>query len=135
MAQLEEGPRFTPRPRATEVSVAFEAGAALITLAGEIDLAVKDCLDFVADQAIDRDLPVRVDVSRVTFMDSTGLSLLIRLAATERKSGRTLRVEGADRRVRDLLDVAGVSQVLDLTALERSGAKAQNETGAAALKP
>lgn len=123
MAQLEQRPETTASPEPTEVSITFEAGEALVTLAGEIDLAVQECLEFVAEEALIRDLPVRLDVSRVTFMDSTGLSLIIRLAANERKSGRNLRVGGADRRVLDLLAVAGVSQVLDPTALERSRAE------------
>lgn len=115
MAQLKNKPETTAGPEATEVSITFEAGSARITLTGEIDLAVQECLEFVAEEALLRDLPVRLDVSRVTFMDSTGLGLIIRLAARERSSGRTLRIEGADRRVRDLLDVAGLTQVLDLT--------------------
>ena len=61
-----------------------------------------------------RKLPVRVDATRVTFMDSTGLGLIIRLAGHERTCGRRVRVGGADRGVLDLLHVAGLSQVLDL---------------------
>jgi anti-anti-sigma factor len=55
-----------------------------------------------------------VTLFHLTFLDSTGLGLIARLAASEHRSGRRLRVDGASRLTRDLLEVAGLCQVLDL---------------------
>jgi anti-sigma B factor antagonist len=107
-------PQDLASPERGDVSVFFDTDETLVRLAGEVDLAMAEGLDFVAGQAIERGSPVRVDVSALTFLDSTGLILIARLVTAERQAGRTVRVEGANRRVHDLLDVAGLSPVLDL---------------------
>jgi anti-sigma B factor antagonist len=97
-----------------DVCVFFRSDETLIRLAGEVDLALAEALAFVAEEATERASPIRVDVSQVRFIDSTGLSLIGRVAAVELRAGRRVRVEGADRRLRDLLRISGLSPVLDL---------------------
>jgi anti-sigma B factor antagonist len=113
-----------------EVALFFDRHQTLIELAGEVDLAMAQALDFVAEQATSRPGIVLVDVSRVTFMDSTGLTLLLRVAAFEARCGRRLRVLGAQRRTRDLLQVAGLSNVVDVSPVEAIEADGQRSSGA-----
>jgi anti-sigma B factor antagonist len=106
-------PQDLASPERADVSVFFDRDETVVRLVGQVDLALAEGLDFAAGQAIERGSPVRVDVSGVTFLDSTGLSLIARLAAFEREGGRRLRVEGFSRLMRELFEVAGLSAVLD----------------------
>ena len=97
-----------------DVCVFFSRDETVVRLAGQVDLALAEGLDFAAGQAIEQGSPVRVDLSALTFLDSTALGMIARLVTAERERGRPLRVDGATRVVRDLFDVAGLSPVLDL---------------------
>jgi anti-sigma B factor antagonist len=99
-----------------DVCMLFDADETLIRLAGEVDLAIAESLDFVAEEATKRDRPVRVDVSRVTFIDSTGLAFLGRLAAAGHAAGCAPQVIGASQRVRETIEIGGLTPVLDLRA-------------------
>lgn len=98
-----------------DVSVLFDSDETLIRLAGEVDLALAESLDFVAEHATKRESPVRVDVSEVTFIDSTGLAFLGRLAAAGHAAGWAPHVVGASQVVLDTIQIGGLTPVLDLT--------------------
>jgi anti-sigma B factor antagonist len=97
-----------------DVCVFFDGDQTVVQLGGEVDLALAEGLEFVGDQAIGRGSPVRVDVSGLTFLDSTALSLVARLAASEHAGGRTLCVVGVSRLVAEMFDLAGLTPILDL---------------------
>ena len=101
-------------------------GAVVVQLTGELDLynahAVRDELFAVAARSPDR---VVVDLSAVTFIDSTGLGALIEartrltnhraflLAAPGLETRRALEISGLDRHfaVHDSLDAALAAKV------------------------
>ena len=114
MAQLEEQPDSDFPPPAAEVSISFDAGTALITLSGEIDLALRAGLEFAAEEAILRSLPVRVDLSAVTFMDSAGVGFLARLVRAGREAGWRLTVIGPSQRILETLTMTGLVPFLDM---------------------
>lgn len=108
--------RVTHPGTSGDVSLSFDLeGLTVVELGGEIDLALAASLDFVADQAIERGCAVRVDVSRVTFIDSTGLGLIARLAAAGAAAGWKPVVVGASTRVWDSIVLGGLLPLLDLT--------------------
>jgi anti-anti-sigma factor len=113
MAQLEETPDSDHLP-ASEVTISFEAGTALITLSGEIDLALHEGLDFAAEEAILRALPARVDLSAVTFMDSAGVGFLASLVRAGREAGWRLTVIGPSQRILETLTMTGLVPFLDM---------------------
>ncbi|MDA8200910.1 MAG: STAS domain-containing protein [Thermaerobacter sp.] len=88
----------------------------LLTVGLEQDLdlatapAVRAALDTLLDRYPDRD--VRLDLDAVSFLDSTGLGVVLgryrRLAA----SGRTLHLVGVRPAVAAVLTVAGVRQIM-----------------------
>jgi anti-anti-sigma factor len=106
-------PRVDGQPG--QISVDYDVERTLIRLSGEIDPAVLDWLDFAQEQAIQRALPVRIDVSAATFMDSTGLALIIRVVAAERAHGRRVIVQGAGDEVEELLRFSGVDRLVICT--------------------
>jgi anti-anti-sigma factor len=87
-------------------------GCALLSIHGEVDLA--SAADLEQALAEYGDEPVLLDLRDVVFMDSTGLSVLLRAAATRGASLRLLAEPQGP--VRRLLDVAGVEGHLQVYA-------------------
>ena len=80
-----------------------------VVLTGEIDADLgADLLEASAD-AEEAGRPVEVDVQQVTFMDSTGVAFLARLAS---RSPSTLVLIRPPALVRFLIDVTSIRQVL-----------------------
>jgi anti-anti-sigma factor len=99
---------------AGEVAVAFEATATLVSLVGDVDLVHGRELTAVAEDAIERGLPVRIDVSRLTFLDSTAIGFFAAMVRTGREQGWRLLVVGATRMVLETLTLAGLQHEVDL---------------------
>lgn len=89
-------------------------GVARLGLVGELDLAVADQLLTRIRWLLARGTPVRIDLSRLEFIDSRGMYALIRAVVLGRE-GREELVE-IDRElsasVRDALELAGVARML-----------------------
>jgi anti-sigma B factor antagonist len=116
MGEDSVSPLREPPVRGTE----SRNGAAVITLAGELDLYNANEIRAALAKAIDEGAtPVVVDMAAVEFMDSTALGVLIearsrlgagglRLAALQLGTRRTLQVSGLDRHlpVHDSVDAA-----------------------------
>ena len=64
--------------RVGTVQVAVEADQVRITLAGDIDIELDDELDIAALEVHRHALPVVIDATGVTFMDSAGARLIAR---------------------------------------------------------
>jgi anti-anti-sigma factor len=60
---------------------------------------------------------VRVDLSRVTFIDSVGLGFLARIASAEREHGRRLPLAGARRNVQESINLVGLGDLVDFVEL------------------
>jgi anti-sigma B factor antagonist len=118
MAQIAGSPESDSRPPVAEVAIFFEAGTAVIRLAGEIDPAVSEALAFAAEEAILRTLPVRVDLSAVTFLDSAGVNFLARLVRAGAEAGWRLTVTGPSQRVLETLTMSGIVPAFELHQAE-----------------
>jgi anti-sigma B factor antagonist len=118
MAQLEERSDSEPRPdarlTAAEVSPFFGAAWTVITLSGEIDLAASADLAFAAQGATAHGLPVRVDVSALTFMDSAGVAFMATLVRAGFRAGWRPALIGPSRRIRELMSISGLGQAVDM---------------------
>lgn len=91
------------------VSVAETPRALVITATGELDTNTAPELTEHLDRTTSESGPVILDMTGVTFCDSSGLNTL--LAAVSR--GVDVRIVGS-RRVLKVLDLAGVTQSLRL---------------------
>ncbi len=86
-------------------------GRLLLRLDGELDLAIAALL-----RARLRELDAQaltLDLSGVSFTDSTGLAILLQERARARRRGTTLRIRGATGQTRELLERTGVLTVLE----------------------
>ena len=82
-----------------------------IVLSGEIDALVSPDLVEAAAEAEDAGRPVEVDAHHVTFMDSTGVAFLARLAS--RSSSRLVLIRPPEV-VRFLIEVTSINDLLDV---------------------
>jgi stage II sporulation protein AA (anti-sigma F factor antagonist) len=93
------------------VKAVISKGRAIVFVQGEIDMSagleIRDALSTAQQGSPD----VIVDVSDVTFMDSTGINALLR-AHRQMPPGGSLRVAGATSAVRRVFDITGVSELL-----------------------
>jgi anti-sigma B factor antagonist len=83
-----------------------------VRVAGELDAASVGRLEGVLDDAIARGaMRIEMDLSRVSFVDSSGLAVLIRTQQRVVARGGALAVEPASEPARRLFEVAGVSDL------------------------
>lgn len=98
-----------------EVQVVRNGTATLVRLSGEVDLSLSEGLAQAYDECVAQARPVRVDMSALLFIDSTGIGFVARLAAAENTAGRRLSIIGASRRTSDTLSLTGLDDLLDLS--------------------
>ena len=93
------------------VHVLVGASRARVVLSGEIDADIGSELSEAIADAEDSGLPVEIDAHHVTFMDSSGVAFLARLAS---RSPHRVRVLRAPPTVRFLLEVTRIGELLDI---------------------
>ena len=86
-------------------------GATTIRVSGELDLATADALAEPLFEALDAQRSVVLDLSRCTFMDSSGVMLLARAAAHAEGRLTAVCVPGQILRV---LELTGCDRCLSL---------------------
>jgi anti-anti-sigma factor len=91
-------------------------GAVIVSADGEIDLETSPELGRALDDALAATARVVVDLRSVTFMDSTGISLLLTTAEQARRASVELSIEPSAV-VRRVLRLTGVEHVLPLARL------------------
>ena len=84
-------------------------------LSGEIDLSTVAEVQARLDEAV-ADAPevLLLDMREVTFLDSSGLRMLLRLDRRQREQGRRLVVVPGGRRVARVLELTGADRELEL---------------------
>lgn len=97
----------------SDFSVRVNAAGAVVTvvLAGELDLAEADGLWEQLSPLITRGCTMLVDCSAITFLDSAGLSTLLRLAHWARSVDARFRLTALSPSARRVLQLAGVGHV------------------------
>jgi anti-sigma B factor antagonist len=93
------------------VHVILGADRTRIVLSGEIDADLGTDLHQATADAEHAGLPIEVDTHHVTFMDSSGVAFLARLATRSHHRVRLLRVPPT---VRFLLEVTRIGELLDV---------------------
>ncbi|MDP9116237.1 MAG: STAS domain-containing protein [Actinomycetota bacterium] len=96
--------------------VTHEETRPVMHLTGEIDIERADevaSLGILTVQAMDADMLV-IDMSQVSFLDSSGISALIRIRKAAQTAGRTVTIRSPDLRVRRVLSITGLAEVFGL---------------------
>lgn len=97
------------------VEVRRDAAAAVVAVSGELDLASGPELEAELDQISGPTTQlVVIDLRRLDFMDSTGLSILVRAHQRLAAEGCELGLVKGSQQVQRLLDLTGVAERLRL---------------------
>ncbi|MEY2471942.1 MAG: anti-sigma factor antagonist [Actinomycetota bacterium] len=100
----------------SDAPLAITVTAAGLSIAGEIDVATAPTLRTAIGAAIavaDR-LPILLDMSEVSFIDSSGVSALV---MSQRRSPGAVRIVTPSRAVTRILDITGMSEYfMDMSA-------------------
>ncbi len=95
------------------VDVQDGQGAILIEVSGELDLASSPELEEQLERGIASDVEVLIiDLRALEFMDSTGLSVLVRAHQKATQAGKQFAVVKGPQQVQRLLSLTGVSERL-----------------------
>jgi anti-sigma B factor antagonist len=98
-------------------SVSIDAGGNLVVaLRGDIDFTTSPgVLQVIREGAASASASdIRVDLSEVTFMDSSGISVLVQLLHLAEERGGQLHVERPGAKVQDQLHMSGLVEVFGL---------------------
>lgn len=98
-------------------------GLVRLAVAGEIDMATSDALGDALREALHTDgaKEVAVDMSGVTFIDSSGIRTLVVAQGEASERGLNLYVTEPHRHVRRVLDLTGLLAVLTEAAPPTTG--------------
>jgi anti-sigma B factor antagonist len=108
------GAAVTP-PVGLTVRDVGENGRHTLVLCGELDIASAPMLEAAVAEVPDSGTRALVlDLSEVTFMDSSGLKALLATYRRCQEHEREFSVAGASDRVRRVLDMTGVSRAIGL---------------------
>jgi anti-sigma B factor antagonist len=101
-------------PGAFSVSTAEDDGRAVVVPRGELDIATAPELETVVRERLDAGQDVVVDLRELSFMDSTGLRVLVSAHARAGAPRFALVRPAAGSAVAKLLAIAGVEDQLEL---------------------
>jgi anti-anti-sigma factor len=89
-------------------------GTAVVTFAGEHDLAARDDLEDLLEALVEENDLVVADFSEALFVDSTTMYVLVNADAAARARGRKLRLQlGTAAIVRTAFELSGLTKRLD----------------------
>jgi anti-anti-sigma factor len=95
-----------------EMAEHADGETAVLVLSGELDLGTVGQVQERLDQLRDGRRPVILDLERLTFMDSTGIRLLLRAAEDATRNAWAFHVTRGSEPVRRVLTAARVSERL-----------------------
>ena len=97
------------------VDVRYGDDAVLIGVSGELDLASSPELERELERGVASDVDLLiVDLRKLEFMDSTGLSVIVRAHQKATQSGKRLAIVKGPQQVQRLLSLTGVAERLTL---------------------
>jgi anti-sigma B factor antagonist len=122
-----------PEPFAIEVSQ-LAAGTYLVALSGEMDIATSpELMSRLSTVRGPAPFHVLVDLSALSFIDSTGIKALVSSATQLESHGGTLVVVAPTQNIRRVFDIVHLSEVLSIVpSLDAAVSQAQQTSEGAA---
>lgn len=96
-----------------EAHVRDDGGWVAIELIGDIDGRAEAALDGAYTEVEDAAI-VRLDFSRVAYINSTGIALIVGLLARARKNGQTLTAAGLSPHYREIFEITRLADFMTI---------------------
>jgi anti-sigma B factor antagonist len=116
-----DGAGFGPEKESRYVEEKFEVsqengnGYVLVSVVGEVDVATAPELrDRLREAVVDGSPTVAVDLTEVTFIDSTALGVLIETKKLCDGEGRTMRIAVSEPRILKVFEITGLTELFDI---------------------
>ena len=90
------------------IRVEPQDGRSVVVLVGEIDAALRDEAGACMGLALVRGLPVVIDSTLATFIDSSGIAFVLQLHLAAREAGIPVSLRDPHRVLRDVLEMIGM---------------------------
>ena len=96
------------------VTIRVAGGKATAELAGDFDMQATFTIEPALEGALDRPglRALELDLSRLRFVDSTGIGVLLRVEAEARERGVALTVRRPPPEVHRIFELSGVAEAL-----------------------
>ncbi len=101
-----------PKPQ-LELHLVRSADEIAVICSGRINADTRDLLAEEVRALIPETKQIVLDLSRVSYLDSSGLGTLVGLYISARKSGRILKLINLTDRVADLLRITKIASIFD----------------------
>jgi anti-sigma B factor antagonist len=99
-----------------EVTTRQEGGFTIVAVSGEVDLYSSPRMREAILAGVSRKNPrVIVDLTKVSYMDSSGIATLVEALQLTRKHSGRLVVAGLSERVREVFELARLESVFELS--------------------
>ena len=96
-----------------EVQIAHEGSTTTVVVVGEIDLVTTVRLNRELEMAFEAEPQwLRIDLSGVAFMDTTGVAVLLKARRTALAAGCRFSVKSASPTIQRLLEITGLASLL-----------------------
>ncbi len=96
------------------ISTSFQSGRLTVYLAGELDhheaRGTLDTINELLDEYLPRDCAL--DLSGLSFMDSSGIAVIVRICRRMSDTGGRVWVENPARQPRRVLDASGIDRLV-----------------------
>ncbi len=104
------------RERDRNESTTFTVDGDVLSIRGEIDVAVADQFSAAMDALLDANprALVRVDLQDVNFIDSSGLGVLVGANKRAAESGSTIRLENVQNSPAKVFEITGLRSTFGL---------------------
>jgi anti-sigma B factor antagonist len=90
-------------------------GAAAAAVRGELDLSTAaEMRDQLYGLLARGGTHLTLDVTELTFIDSTGLGVIVAVLKRSREAGGNLVLKGPSRSARKVLDISGLARIIDV---------------------
>lgn len=101
---------------ANDVASEIRDGYVLVRLSGEVDLSWSQAVRLAVLDALDHDTAVGVDLSEVSYIDSSGIAVLVEGFQRARTRGSRFALVAVSDAVRAVLELARLDRVFLLVA-------------------
>ena len=109
-----------------EHDITEREGAVIVGFSGDVDLQSSPEARKILLECVARRMPVLVDLSRVDYIDSSGIASLVESLQTARKSGGNLFIVSASEAALKVIELARLDKVFTICntiddAIEKAG--------------
>lgn len=108
--------RTNPADRAFHVETGADEHGGVITPIGEFDSSALGPFEEALTEVMEVERPIMIDLSRLTFIDSSGLWAITLTQRICRKRGLGLLIRPGPERVQSVFEVTGLADLLPFTS-------------------